>query len=97
MELRKIAMMEDNIVKNIAVVGDDPWDPGKQYQLMDVTDIYCGPGFVYDPDLKSFSPPVNVEPQERSVSEEILDLKKQIEDLKSSIDEISKPSMSEGQ
>lgn len=59
--MKTMAILKNNEVVNIVVIGDDPWGPGPGFDMVDVTGQYVSVGFIYDPNTKSFSAPL---PQE---------------------------------
>lgn len=47
--MKRIALIKNGIVQSIAVWdGTSLWNPGENFILIDVTDIFCGPGFLYN-------------------------------------------------
>ena len=61
--------LQTNVVDNI-IVADAKVDPAPEgFFLIDVTDVFCGIGWIYDPQTGEFTNPV---PPEPALSEEIV-------------------------
>ena len=47
--MRKFAIILDGIVENVAIWdGVTPWNPGDEYTIVEVTDIFCDIGYIYN-------------------------------------------------
>lgn len=79
--MKRIAMIKNNIVENIAIWdGVSLWSP-PGVLLVDVTNIICDVGYVYDPGLKTFSPSQDL--PDLNEDPILIDLENRIEDLES--------------
>lgn len=59
--MKKIALIRNGTVENIAVWdGISEWNPGKEYELVDVTETAVGIGYTYD-GVSFIAPPPSAE------------------------------------